>query len=162
MKLWMMSTMLSCCLAYSVSKISPWWNKKLSVEFKEYEVFLHTFLDYVFIIVVSMMCLTSTVISVTDWHNNGIEDKRQQVWNQNLKDEWFAMQFWGSTEPHSSSTRWWPFGQWCLLDTYLWFDHKFEKLFRDVGGWTSHMAFVKGYMNLIIDNEKLKNVVIKS
>jgi len=31
-----------------------------------------------------------------------------------------------------------------------------EKIFRDVGGWTSHSAFVDGYTNLIIDDEKLR------
>jgi hypothetical protein len=31
-----------------------------------------------------------------------------------------------------------------------------EKLFHDVGGRTSHIAFVDGYTNLIIDDEKFR------
>jgi hypothetical protein len=35
-------------------------------------------------------------------------------------------------------------------------DQELEKLFHDVDGQTSHIAFVDGYTNLIIDNEKLR------
>jgi len=35
------------------------------------------------------------------------------------------------------------------------FDRELEKMFRDVGGRTSSIAFVEGYSNLIIDDEKL-------
>lgn len=35
-------------------------------------------------------------------------------------------------------------------------DRELEKLFRDVGGRTSHIGFVDGYTNLIIDDKKLR------
>ena len=35
-------------------------------------------------------------------------------------------------------------------------DRELEKLFRDVGGRTSHIAFINGYTDLIIDDEKLR------
>ena len=34
-------------------------------------------------------------------------------------------------------------------------DRELEKLFHDVGGQTSHIAFIDGFANLIIDDDKL-------
>ena len=41
-------------------------------------------------------------------------------------------------------------------------DQKLKKLFRDVGGRTSHIAFIAGHTNLIINDEKLRMQSMKA
>jgi hypothetical protein len=131
-------------------------NKKKAMDFKEFEVFLRCFFGLCFygcslsdvqkhpqaypVIWSSLMSLSSRL--------SGTENKiaRMNVLLRSF-DGYVESNSPRRTEDQEGGVFWSPI---------YGIDRELEKLFRDVGGRTSHIAFVDGYTDLIIDDEKLR------
>ncbi len=126
------------------------------MDFKEFEVFLHCFFGFCF-----CGCSLSDVskhpksypLITTSLHelNSRSMEVDSKIARMNCLLRSFDWQMETTPTNHTED----------LEEGVFWtpvysIDHELKKLFRDVGGWTWHIAFVKGYTDLIIDDEKLR------